>query len=240
MVCRNYSQRIRPKQKPASRKKKHPFRWLALLMMGVLAALHLSMRSTVGRAIRYQGRLLGTELLAEETLALLEEKPLGYGDLVQIAQDEGGRILSVETNAGEVGRLKAALERNVSHSLEDLHDRWYSLPLGTLLGSEWLAGRGPDIPFRLAPMGYLDSTVESRFASAGINQTSHQITLNLTLELNAMIPLHREPVTVHTNFIIAETILVGEIPQYYTSITTPQSELSSYLADQRIDPWDAE
>lgn len=237
-VHRNYSRQSRPGTGIPPRRRRSPLTRFLLLTVLLAGAIHFAMGSTVREALQYQGRLLATEILAEETLSLLQETGLDYGALVQIAQDGEGRIISVETNAGELGRLKSRLEQNIAQALEEQRRHSYSLPLGTLLGSEWLAGRGPDIPFRLVPVGSLCTTVESRFHSAGINQTSHQIVLGLTLELSAMVPLRREPVTVHTDFVAAETIIVGEIPQYYTNITVPQGELAGTLREQGMDPWD--
>ncbi len=69
--------------------------------------------------------------------------------------------------------------------------------------------------FRVALDGTVDAELSSTFTSAGINQTYHQI--NLTIQLNVLLSTtgHRETVEVQNTMVVAQTVLIGTVPDTY-------------------------
>lgn len=239
MVNRRYLRQKKSIPSGRTARLRRPAASFLLITAALLIAAHFTLSSTIERSMEYQGRSLASETLSGEALGLLEDMSLSYGDLVTVSRDDDGKIVSIETDSGKLNTIKNTLERNVTQALGTLRLHSYSVPLGTLLGSEWLSGRGPEIPLRLTPTGYLESTVESRFTSAGINQTNHRLVLNLTLSCTTLVPLHRAEITVTTNFVLAETVIVGEVPEYYTQIVSDETTASK-ARDSAMDPWDLE
>lgn len=177
------------------------------------------LRPSIATALRYQGKLAAARILSEETLSVLEPMQLNYEELSRVSRSETGRVTSIEADIAKLNIIKSRLEAKVTGSLKERGAEEIKLPLGSLLGSEYLVGRGPEVRMRLVPIGALHTEYESVFQSAGINQTSHRILLKLTLKLTTVIPLHSAEITVQTNFLLADTIIVGEVPDYYTNIT---------------------
>ena len=62
------------------------------------------------------------------------------------------------------------------------------------------------------PAGYLLTDYENRFDSAGINQTRHQILLNMTMNVTAIVPGYSVTTEVKTSYRLAETVIVGYVP----------------------------
>ena len=89
------------------------------------------------------------------------------------------------------------------------------IPSGTLTGLTLLSGRGPAVEIRIVPAGYVRTAVENGFEAAGINQTRHSISVRITAELLAVLPGISEPVTAQTSCVLAETVMIGEIPEVY-------------------------
>ena len=77
-----------------------------------------------------------------------------------------------------------------------------------------MTGRGPNLSISV-PM---DSTVETaysnKFESAGINQTKHEIALDVKVTVYTVVQGESQANVVNTAFTITECILVGEVPQW--------------------------
>ncbi len=81
----------------------------------------------------------------------------------------------------------------VQQLMKNTKDKIY-LPLGQLLGSQLLAGRGPDVPIVIVPVGTVESRVYDVFEEAGINQTRHKIYLEVKTMVRVVVPLLRSHV----------------------------------------------
>jgi len=100
-----------------------------------------------------------------------------------------------------------------------------------LLGSRYFMGLGPRIPLRLSPGGSLKSEVISTFDEATINQTRHRLLLNLTAQVYCIAPFLNCSAEVSNEFSLAETLIVGEVPENYTEIITASEDEISDLLD---------
>ena len=98
--------------------------------------------------------------------------------------------------------------------------RRLAFPIGTLTGSELLHGRGPEVPLRVTLAGNAAADFESQFESAGINQTKHRITLKIHLQLYTFIPGINRTVDVDTDIPVAETVIVGEVPDIIANLSS--------------------
>lgn len=62
-----------------------------------------------------------------------------------------GTVSAIEINSVEVNRLKTRLTDAVANRLLSVPKQDVRIPLGTLLGWQIMAGRGPDIPLQVVP-----------------------------------------------------------------------------------------
>ena len=171
--------------------------WRLLLILTVfLLASDLMFGRAIRRTTRMQGNILASKALSESVLSVIEESGLSYSELCQISYDENGKIASMVTATDALSGKQNTV----------------SLPLGTLIGTELLSGRGPNIPLRISALGYVQAACSSEFSSAGVNQTQHRIVVTVTATVNVYVPFYADNFTVTREFFIAETILVGEVP----------------------------
>ena len=56
---------------------------------------------------------------------------------------------------------------------------------------------------------------ENDLISTGINQSRHVITLKASVDIDIMIPLSTVSTTVETDILIAETVIIGRVPETY-------------------------
>jgi hypothetical protein len=58
----------------------------------------------------------------------------------------------------------------------------------------------------------------NEFSSSGINQTRHQIMMDITVDLIVLFAGKRETDKVTVSVNVAETVIIGNVPNMYTSM----------------------
>ena len=160
-----------------------------------------------------------TEAINTAVTKVIDGSEIRYADLIQVQTDSSDNIIAIESDILKINRLKAEVTNAVLEELKSARYHQVSVPLGDLLGGNLQLGRGPRIPVRISVAGSVETGMESRFTSAGINQTSHQISMTVQLALFSAVPGSEETVDVESQFLIAETVLVGKVPDSFTNVT---------------------
>lgn len=147
--------------------------------------------------------------------------------LVEMTQGEDGVLQSLTVDSAAMNRVKSQVALGVQERLSGEgpsageHGET-GIPLGTLLGSALLHGRGPSVPLRVTADGNVQVDYESSFSSAGVNQTCHRIVLTVKVEAFSYVPGASSRVESETSAVLTETIIVGQVPQLMT--TWPAAE----------------
>ncbi len=169
---------------------------------------------------------LATRIINDVIDAELSEAGGVYDNLVSFEKNENGDISALKTDIVRINQLKAAITSRVADEIARLDTSQISIPLGNLIGGDLFSGRGPSIPVRLVPVGSVSANFISSFTNAGINQTRHQIVIDTTVSMSVIAPGARASCQVNTKVNIAETILIGSVPEGYTYIDdTGESEM---------------
>jgi len=92
------------------------------------------------------------------------------------------------------------------------------IPVGSLINSELLWARGPSVKAQIMSAGTASVEFDSRFSSAGVNQTMHRIWLKIEVPLRVILPGNQIETSVSSDFCIAETIIVGQVPDSYLEL----------------------
>ena len=74
-----------------------------------------------------------------------------------MSRDNNGKITAIETDVTKLNQIKSLLEKNVTAALKKNGAEEEKIPLGTLLGSEYLSGRGPSVSMKIVPVGALQT-----------------------------------------------------------------------------------
>lgn len=116
----------------------------------------------------------------------------------------------------EFNRLQSAITQDILKRLGEMSDTDLTIPAGTLTGSAFLAGRGPGLSVRMQSTGSCSAKFLNDFSQAGINQTTHRIILCVDVSMSILLPGFRTETAVSNSFSVAETVIVGEVPDTYT------------------------
>ena len=203
-----------------------------LLLLGCCAAVDAHIRPVIQSMAAYQAKVYATRILNEAVEAQLAGESPSYRELVSLSTGDDSKINAVQTDVVRLNLLKAALTNAATDRLEELEQQTVLVPLGTLLGWQVLSGRGPLVEFRLVPAGYVRSSLSHRFDAAGINQTRHQIMLRLDASIIAVLPGYTTSTEVSTDFLLAETVIVGTSPDSFTQVLTGDDQsIDQLIAD---------
>lgn len=145
-------------------------------------------------------------------------KSVEYKDLIFIRTDNRGRVVLMQANTVKINSLAADTTLDIQKSLAKLEGKVIPIPLGQVLNSQLLAAYGPKINVTLVPLGTVNVKVINDFQQAGINQTRHRLYLNVSGKVKIVIPLVSDEVVVASQVPIAETVIVGEVPQTYLNL----------------------
>ena len=213
----------------------NPAFWIlaaVLLVAGVLyAAVEKNLRPVAVTMAEYRSRVAAEAAMnqgIENVVAAFAETPL-----VAISRSQEGEIQAVEVNMQAVNRLKLQVTGQILQNLQQAGQRELKIPLGSLLGSGLLSGKGPSLTYRFLPEGSVSTRILSRFESCGINQTRHQILLSVEVQAGAILSQYRVDVEVPTEYVLAETVLVGSVPDSYTHVLTDDQELLGEINDYK-------
>lgn len=141
-----------------------------------------------------------------------------YTDLINILTDNNGNITMIQANTIRMNNLAAEASSSTLSEITKMGDQGIEVPLGSIFNSRILAGMGPNIKVRIIPVGSVSTEFDTEFENAGINQTRHKIFLNMRAQVRVVVPLGSDVVAVSAKVPISETIIVGEVPDYYVNI----------------------
>lgn len=207
---------------------------ILLVLIFFLIYLDSGMRSVIRTVSSAKANRIGTEIIQSSVSEVIEKSKLDYEDLSQITYDENRHVTAIEVDSVKLNLVRGEITKEIAAEIEKLDTTELGIPLGTLFGNEFLAARGPKIPLKMYPSGYLESQIVSQFDEAGINQTRHRILLNISVNISCTVPFYRTVSTIKSEFIMAETVIVGEVPEYFTKVVTEDRELLQNVNDYSL------
>ncbi|AIS52740.1 sporulation protein YunB [Thermoanaerobacter kivui] len=145
-------------------------------------------------------------------------KGIEYKDLIYVRTDNNGKISMLQANTIEMNLLASKVTKEVKENLNNLGPLYAKIPLGSVFSTDLFANAGPKIKVGLLPVGAVDVDFSSQFEPAGINQTRHRIYLDIQTTIRIIAPLASDKITVTLHMPIAESIIVGDVPNSYVDV----------------------
>lgn len=141
-----------------------------------------------------------------------------YSSIINIEKTEEGKIVAITSNVSELNKLSNRLVITLEENLQKNQSSHINVPIGALLGSKSFGGYGIKVNVKTLPVG--DAKIEylSHFDDVGINQTRHRIIIKLTSQVKIIAPFTTILDEYTKEVVLAETILIGDIPNSYYNI----------------------
>ena len=92
------------------------------------------------------------------------------------------------------------------------------IPFGNLTGLNLLLNKGPDVNVQIIMLTSSRVDFRNEVVSCGINQAKYQLVLEVTIDIDVLIPWGTESATTVTEVIVADTVIVGKVPNTYLNM----------------------
>ena len=145
----------------------------------------------------------------------IESGNIQYDRIVYFEKDLNGRITALKTNISEVNRLKTDILNLINDEILAMDTTHLGVPIGSLFLPEFFSGKGPSIPVEILSIRNSDGSFQSYFTEAGINQTMHQLTMEVLVDVSVLVLGETNSFTVSSQVVVAETIIVGDVPDTF-------------------------
>ena len=202
---------------------------LTILAVCIVAVIHMKPIITSMATARVSNTV--NRIVASAVDDAIDQGEINYSAMIHLEKDEQGRITALHSNMAEFTRLQTAISDEILQRLSEASVSDLSIPLGSLTGSSLLAGRGPCIRIRMQAVGSANCSFRNAFTAAGINQTKHQVLLNVDVFMSILLPGFTASTKVSNEIAVAETVIVGSVPENYTYFSTAPNESAQYAED---------
>ena len=204
-------------------------RWMAVIFCLVLAFIIcvISVKPFVFTYAKSEAETIILNAANEAVLNVLNKNDIKYSDISIISRDDSGAITGIEINVEKVNLLKSSLSNEISRIVSAKNKYDLNIPIGSLFGSEYTTGYGPQIKFKMQLTETAILDFESRFESAGINNVLHQIIIKIDVNVSILMMGCTDSFSVSTTALAAQTIISGEVPDSFTNvIEQPNNDLA--------------
>ena len=151
---------------------------------------------------------------------------VGYDELMNVLVDERGQVALLSANTVRMNVLADRAGEAALRRLQNMSSEVINVPLGAATGMTLLAGSGPLIPVSIVPVGSINTDFATEFEAVGINQTRHKVYLQVTASIQIVIPTGAKTTQVTANMLVAESIIVGSVPESFVGYRLSGEEMS--------------
>lgn len=199
---------------------KHRIVIFVCIVLGILLFLLQLINKSVFPAIKSLAeakvKTLALNAMNDSIQEALMKNPV-YEKLL-LSADNNEKFNMLSANTITMNNLATECSQKARDQLADISKVGVSIPLGTLTGIPLLSGAGPNLKLDFTPASTVNAEFSSDLTSAGINQTLYRVHLTLTSDIYIVLPGYSHKVTVTAQAAVAEGVIVGDVPQVYTSV----------------------
>lgn len=205
--------------------------WLRLLLIAILllTVVFLFVEKNLSQTLLDMAYATAHSI-ALETVNRAAQQVVGdgvaYDELMNVQLDAQGRVSMLRANTMRMNQIATQTAIIAQEKLNSIENQLVDVPLGAALGVRFLGGFGPRISVQIVPVGAVSTHFETEFETAGINQTRHKIFLTLETSVSLIVPADSRMVQVTSTVPIAESIIVGQVPDSFVDVNDTEDMLN--------------
>ena len=195
-------------------------RWLFIVFVcvaGLYILVEINIKPVIITLSEARVRSVAVTAMNDTVLEMLEDD-IKYADLMEVKTDDSGNITMIQANTITINKIASKIAKAAQESIGEIGSLGVNVPAGSILGGQLFAGKGPLIHISVIPAGSVSTQFISEFTSAGINQTRHRIILELSTKMKVVAPIGSSNIEAVTQIPVAETIIVGKVPDSYVNV----------------------
>ena len=191
------------------------FLLFAVVILIVFALLRSRYYPVIRSLAETQVKNTASDLINDAIAEQIAAGNIQYDRIVYFEKDLNGRITALKTNIGEINRLKTDVLNIINDEILSTDESSLGVALGSLFLPEFLAGKGPKLPVKILVIRNSEADFYSEFSEAGINQTLHQLNMEVFLDVTVLVLGSTTEYTISSHMVVAETVIVGDVPETY-------------------------
>ena len=187
-----------------------------------------TVKPAVSSSAEFKTRMVIEKLVIQSVQEVTEKAQSKDAEIIHTTLDENGKISIITLDTNLLNLIGTEVSRVINENISETKEYIAYVNLGTILSSRVLSQILPSIELRVIPSGVSDISYATEFESAGINQTKYKVYINIDTEARLRIPFMTERIYTENTILIAEAVIVGDVPDTYADIT--QDEVSDYIS----------
>ncbi|MCF6460738.1 sporulation protein YunB [Clostridium sp. Cult3] len=199
-------------------RKKRTIIWIiALLALGIYIFRYTdkNIKPTVIAISEIRARAVTTQAI-NDTIKNKIKRDINYNDLIFVKYDNEGKVTLMQANTILMNSIASEVAIEVQEQLMEMSKSNIKVPLSNAFDTQIITL--PSVNVRIVPQGSVAVDFATEFESSGINQTRHRIYIIVVTDIKMIVPLVSENLRITTNIPIAETIIVGDVPEQYVNV----------------------
>lgn len=190
----------------------------SLIMIIIIIAIYCikSITPVIEIACQSKAKAVALQITEETVKEFLNN--VEYDSLINLTYDNNGKIVGINANIIQMNKLSSGIAYKIQERLTNIERVNVEIPLARILGANIFAGYGPSIKIKIVPFGNIVADFKTDFISEGINQTRHTIYIDIKSTVTIVAPFNIDSVTATSTVTVAETVIVGDIPETYYNI----------------------
>ncbi len=199
---------------------KHKYKLIFIITFTILFFIFMNIKivATIYKKSNFEISRFATNEINTAITQAINDYGYDYDDYVTVKTTKEGNIIAIYTNSKKITLIHNDIIDKINKRLEEIKNHKIKISLGTLTGIVWLSSRGPNIPVKIAYNASANSEIVSSLKECGINQTLHKIHINVYMDIIAFFPFHSEKVKAESSCMLAESLIIGQVPQHYTKV----------------------
>ena len=190
--------------------------YISVIVIAVVLIFELTIRDRVELAIIAQIKSISYNCVDEVVQDYIDKNSYICDSMMNIKYDDSNNVKSITENPMYVNKFKSDISTSVKESIDIIMKEYgIGVKLGNFTGINMISDMGPEIPIDVDTTVTIKCDVNSKFETAGVNQTLHRTTLTVYGDIYVGNPIRIESIKFKTNLEISQTIIVGTIPSYY-------------------------
>jgi sporulation protein YunB len=139
-------------------------------------------------------------------------------EMLTVEKNETGVISYVYCDHSILNRLSLDTMEVLEDEMIGLKNIRMQIPLGNLLGSGLLSGKGPKLRAEAYPNGGIYIDFQSSLSEAGINQVLFHLDMRVSVEMETVFGLRHFLQRIERAVPVCDIVIVGNVPQTYANL----------------------
>ena len=199
-----------------SRKRKLRFVIVLVILIGMAVGMNCKFTPVAQSVATGKAKYIMSDFINSSIVEDMENSDDIYSQITKVERNEKNEISAIYTDMKKINFLKSHIASLIQDKIINFKEKTFWISLGTLSGFEILNGKGPKVPMKISIAGNVFTNFNNKFSNAGINQTIHQIYVNIHTKICVTIPGSTCTSESDDEILVSETVIVGKVPRVYS------------------------